>query len=456
MRTRTRTRISLPVVGIRALLTFTCLVSVGYIFGFSIVVNTGQAQTDIFVRGSGKKYPIALPMLCSPQGEVPTAALIPKSITKNLSSTGFFDIIDPKAYIETPGKCPETPTAFAFSDWSVIGAEGLVRGVIQQSGNRMTVQLYLFDVQRQQMALGKEFEGESEQFRDIADRFSNEVLQYFTGTAGVFGSKIVFASRVGRFKELFKMEVDGSDVRQLTDERGLTIAPAFHPSGQQLLYTSYKKRIPELFIYDFIRNRSRPITSGRELEIGGSFSPDGRSLVTAVSLGKQSHIVLMRPDGTPVRKLTSQYGVIDVSPKWSPDGERIVFCSNRSGGPQIYVMDKEGSSAQRVSFTNSNYCTSPDWSPKGDRIAFVCRSDGGYNIYTSRPDGTDPLQLTSSLSNEDPEWSPNGEELAFSTTFGRTGSYNIAVMRADGTGFRLLSNSRTDDTDPAWGPVPFS
>ncbi|MGA1191346.1 MAG: hypothetical protein ACO3XO_03585, partial [Bdellovibrionota bacterium] len=214
----------------------------GQLFAICIFVNVGNAQTDIFVRGSGKKYPIALPIMCSSQGELAEATLIPKAIMKNLGTSGFFDVIDPKAYIETPGKCTETPTAFAFSDWSVIGAEGLVRGAIQQSGNRMTVQMYLFDVQRQQMALGKEYEGEPEQFRDIADRFSNEVLQYFTGTAGVFGSKIVFASRVGRFKELFKMDVDGGDVRQLTDERGLTIAPAFHPSGQQLLYTSYKKR----------------------------------------------------------------------------------------------------------------------------------------------------------------------------------------------------------------------
>jgi hypothetical protein len=108
---------------------------IGQILGFLIFVNAGQAQTDIFVRGSGKKYPIALPIMCSPQGELAQATSIPKAITKNLGSSGFFDVVDPKAYIETPGKCTETPTAFAFSDWSVIGAEGLVRGVIQQIVN---------------------------------------------------------------------------------------------------------------------------------------------------------------------------------------------------------------------------------------------------------------------------------------------------------------------------------
>ncbi|MCB0329739.1 MAG: PD40 domain-containing protein [Bdellovibrionales bacterium] len=412
------------------------------------------AQTDVFVRGSQDRYPIALPQLCLQDGVTDGNKLVPERISRNLVSSRYFEVINPNAYIETPGKCSSTPSAFAYSDWSVIGADFLVKGVISEDDDNIRLQLYLFDVPKQKLTFGKEYTGGSGQLRLMADKFSNEILRIFTGTPGVFGSKIVFTSRVGRFKELFAMDVDGSEVRQLTDERGLTIAPAFHPSGDRLLYTSYQLRVPELFIYDFGRRQSRAITSGKELEIGGSFAPDGNSLVTAVSLGKESNLVLMRLDGTPVKKLTSQPGVIDVSPKWSPAGNEIVFTSNRAGGPQIYVMDTASLRARRVSFANSNYCTSPDWSPKGDRIVFVCRSDGGFNIFTARPDGTDPLQLTSSGNNEDPEWSPNGEELVFATTYGKTGAYNIGVMRADGSGFRLITESRTDDADPTWGPVP--
>ncbi|MCI5065811.1 hypothetical protein MRY87_08815 [bacterium] len=434
-------------------LPLTLAALLGVIFSF---ISEVSAQTDIFVRGSGKKYPIALPQLCRESGDTGGNRTIPARIARNLSVSGYFEVLNPNAYIETPGKCHSSPSAFAYSDWSVIGAEGLVRGVIRGDDDETILQLYLFDVQRQKLVLGKEYEGDSSQHNLMADRFSNEVLKFFTGTAGVFGSSIVYTSRVGRFKELFIMDVDGSGIRQLTDERGLTIAPAFHPDGSQVLYTSYQRRVPELFVHDILRRRTRILTNGKELEIGGSFSPDGRSLLTAVSLGKQSNIVLMKVDGTPVRKLTAQYGVIDVSPKWSPDGNSVVFCSNRAGGPQIYVMSSDGGSPRRVSFVGSSYCTSPDWSPTGQRIAFVCRADGGYQLFTARPDGTDPLQLTSSKNNEDPEWSPNGKEIVFATTYGKTGSYNIAVIREDGTGFRLLTESRTDDADPTWGPVPGS
>ncbi len=412
------------------------------------------AQTDIFVRGSGRKYPIALPKLCVEDGASEAQKRIPEIMARNLTVSGYFEVINPNAYIEATGICPENIGDFAFSDWSVIGAEGLVRGKISGRDSDLKIQLLLYDVPRQKVLIGKEYDGDINLVKQIADRFSNEILKFYTGELGVFGSQIAFTSRIGRFKELYIADIDGSGVRQLTREYGLAVAPTWSPNGQTILYTSYQQRVPQLFLYRFSERKGRPITNTKTLEIGGSFAPDGRSFATAVSLGKQSNIVLMKPDGTPIRKLTSQYGVIDVSPSFSPDGREIVFCSNRAGGPQIYVMTSDGQSPRRVSFVNSNYCTSPAWSPKGDRIAFVCRADRGFQVFTSRPDGTDPLQITSASNNEDPEWSPNGRELVFATTYGKTGSYNIATVRADGTGFRLLTESRTDDQSPTWGPVP--
>lgn len=417
-----------------------------------LVPVAASAQTDIFVRGSGKLYPIAVPQLCLKSGESEVQRVIPGVITKNLDLSGYFEVLNSNSYIETPGKCESE--GFAYTDWSVIGAEGLVRGVVEQSGEQITVKLYLHDVQRKRVVLGKEYQGSAAQARNIAHRFSNEIVKFFTGEMGIFGTRIAFSSRVGRFKELFMMDLDGGNLRTLTNEKGLAMAPAWGPQGEKLIYTSYARRVPELFLMDVSSRQIRQLTSGRELEIGGDFSPDGRTIVTSVSSGKQSDIVLLRTDGTPLRKLTSRYGVIDVSPKFSPDGQQVIFTSNRAGGPQIYTMTRDGSGVKRVSFVRSNYCTSPDWSPRGDRIVFVCRSDGGFNLYSAKPNGTDPLQLTSRGNNEDPEWSPNGKLIVFATTFGRTGSYNLAIINADGSNFRLITENTTDDTDPTWSPLP--
>ncbi|MCB0321060.1 MAG: PD40 domain-containing protein, partial [Bdellovibrionales bacterium] len=313
------------------------------LFAIALICAQGVfAQTDIFIRGSGKKYPIALPQLCVESGGGDWQRAIPETMARNLSVSGYFEVLNPNAYIETPGKCGESPRDFAFSDWTVIGAEGLVRGRIVEDGRELKAQLLLFDIPKQQMVLGKEYRGDRGFAKQIADRFSNEIIRFFTGEMGEFGSQIVFTSRVGRFKELFIADLDGTGVRQLTNEKGLAVAPAWSPNGSTLLYTSYQRRVPELFLYSFADRYGKPITKGPALEIGGSFSPDGGSILTAVSEGKQSTIQLMDLNGRSIQKLTSQFGVIDVSPDWSPDGSEVVFCSNRAGGPQIYVMSRDG------------------------------------------------------------------------------------------------------------------
>ena len=157
-----------------------------------------------------------------------------------------------------------------------------------------------------------------------------------------------------------------------------------------------------------------------------------------------------------MKDLTPSAGTINVSPAWSPDHSQILFVSNRGGGPQIYLMDSAGDAPHRISYTSSNYCTSPAWSPKGDKVAFVCRADRGHQLFIANPDGSGAEQLTSLGSNEDPDWSPDGRYIVFATTFGKGPVFNLALMRADGSGIRQLTNSRGGDTDPAWSPMPAS
>lgn len=410
-----------------------------------------SAQTDLYVRGAGKMIPLGVPQLCVRSEENGPEVTIPTTVRRDLDLSGFFEILDPKGYIESPGKCGG-PEATTFSDWTVIGAEGLIKGQVSIDRGRIQAQLYLIDVQKQSVVLAKQYDGEFNQAKMIAHRFANEVMKYYTGIAGVFGTQISFSSRVGRFKELFVMDMDGSDIRQLTSERGLALSSAWSPAGNQLVYTSYRNRTPDLFLIDVDSGHARQITRSTELEIGAHFLNENQ-IVFSRTEGNESDIVVMNTDGSGMRKLTPPNRAIDVSPVPSPDGSRIVFCSNRGGGPQIYVMGVDGSSPQRVSFGASNYCTSPAWSPMGDKIAYVCRADGSFNLFVANPDGSNTVQLTSSGSNEDPEFSPDGRYLTFATTaFG--GGFSVAIMKTDGTSMKQVTKSRGGDFEPAWGPMP--
>jgi len=418
-----------------------------------VLVSAGHAsaQTDLYVRGAGRLIPIAIPQLCNQgEGEGP-AVEIPGIMRRDLDISGYFEVLDPKGYIETAGKCG-APEATVFSDWSSIGSEGLVKGKVSVQGSRVVAQLYLLDVQKQQIVLAKEYQGDAAQARMIAHRFANDILKYYTGFAGVFGTEIAFSSRIGRFKELFVMDMDGSNVRQLTNERALAMSESWDPSGTRLVYTSFRNRVPDLFLMNVGSKSTKQITHTTELEIGAHFLGNDR-IIASRTEGGDSDIVILSTDGVIQRRLTQPNRAIDVSPVPSPDGSQVVFCSDRSGGPQIYKMGIDGSNQKRISFVNSNFCTSPAWSPTRDKIAFVCRADGNFQIFVSDINGENVLQLTSSGSNEDPEFSPDGRYLTFSSTyFG--GGYNIAIMRTDGTSIKQVSKARGGDFEPAWGPLP--
>jgi TolB protein len=422
-------------------------------FGILGVMSAAHAQTDLYVRGSGKMFPVALPQLCLRSGDGSVAKEIPTVMGRDLDLSGYFDVLNPKAFLETPGKC-NTVEGVAYSDWSVIGAEGLVKGNVDVSPDgRVRVQLYLHDVQKQGVVLGKEYDGDLSQVPSMAHRFANEIMKFFTGEYGVFGTQIAFSSKVGRFKELFVMDMDGSNIRQLTNDRSLSLSSSWDPSGTRLVFTSYRSRVPDLFVMDVASRATRQVTRGGELEIGNRFAPNGNQILTSRTEPRGgSSLVLLNLDGSLAGQLSGGGRTIDVSPFYSPDGSEIVFCSNRGGGPQIYRMSAAGGGARRVSFVSSNYCTSPAWSPKGDKIAFVCRADGGFNLFVADPDGGNPQQLTAGGSSEDPEFSPDGRHIVFSTTtFG--GPPSLALIRSDGKSIKRITTSRGGDFEPTWGPM---
>lgn len=439
-------------VSIDNLLAFGAFIlSMGLCSFGEVGLGTARAQTNIVIdQASGRQYPVAIPQLCDAGAGSEAARKIAEVITKDLQITGLFKIINPNSFVESPGKCSE-PDRVAYSDWSVIGAEGLVRGDIRGGADGVDVRMFLHDVQQQKAVIGKRYSASGGDLNGIAHKFANEIVKFFTGEPGIFGTRIAYVSKVGRFKEIFVMDLDGSNVRQLTRDKGLAMSPSWSPNGDKIVYTSYRSRKPELYTISPDGGEPRQITERQGLEIGAKFSKDGRTLVTSAAIAGVSKIAILDLEGRLVKRLTGGDS-LDVSPSLSPDGRRVVFCSNRAGGPQIYVMSIDGEPATRVSFANSNYCTSPSWSPKGDKIAFVCRA-GGNQLFVANPDGSQTTQLTFAGDNEDPNWSPDGRFIAISSN-GGGGPRNIAIysLLAKGAPATKITFSRSEDGQPSWSP----
>ena len=83
---------------------------------------------------------------------------------------------------------------------------------------------------------------------------------------------------------------------------------------------------------------------------------------------------------------------------------------------------------------------SPAWSPDGRRIAYIGATSKGTDVFTAGVDGKGVKRLTTTGQEQAPQWSPNGRLLAFIDTTANAQVGEIAVIRADGTGRRLLTH----------------
>jgi TolB protein len=135
-----------------------------------------------------------------------------------------------------------------------------------------------------------------------------------------------------------------------------------------------------------------------------------------------------------------------------------VFNSDRGGDQQLYIMGAGGGGVKRISFGNGRYAT-PVWSPRGDLIAFTRINGGTFSIGVMRPDGSGERILSESFYVEGPTFAPNGRVIMFwretPARDNRGSGFSSHLVSIDITGFneRQIATP-TDGSEPAWGPLP--
>jgi Tol biopolymer transport system component len=200
----------------------------------------------------------------------------------------------------------------------------------------------------------------------------------------------------------------------------------------------------------------RQLTTAAEWDILPDWSPDA-SKIAFVSLREAGfNIWVMNADGTGQRRLT-QDAVFNYSPSWSAAGDQIAYTRDRWVGANRYsdllVMNADGSGQHRIVGGDKEFVWEPSWSPDGSRIAYSEWHDApyGHMIWTVRPDGTD-RRLAASITYRNlraPEWSPDSTKLVFAAQ--RDYYYfDLWVANADRSGDPSLLARDADM--PSWSP----
>jgi TolB protein len=384
------------------------------------------------------RMPIAIPeFVCAQPASLNTSEL--SGILRNdLYLTGLFNIIP-----LPPSGNPKTEPDPDFEAWSRSGAQALVTASFRISGDEMILEAKLYDVALKKMELGKRIVGKLHDHRLLVHRFADRIMERLTGFPGSFTSRIAFVA-AGQSREIFSMDFDGYDLREVIRTGSINLSPEWSPDGRSVLFTSYINGKPDLWSFDLYGPSRRVVSARPGLNASARYSPDGGLIALSMNFKGIPKIFLITPQGHIIKRLTDGRGN-DISPTWSPDRSTIAYVSDQAGTPQIYTIAVEGGEPRRLTF-DANYSTDPDWSPRGDLVAFTARIGGRFQVCTIRADGTDCRVLTDKGSNQDPAWSPDGRMIAFSSD--RDGMRRIYIM--DARGEIQIPVSRIAGKAPAW------
>lgn len=260
--------------------------------------------------------------------------------------------------------------------------------------------------------------------------------------------------------QILSMNVDGTDVRQLTSGREDCYFPTWSPDRSHVLFHRGGTIGYGGGIYIMDSDGGGEFRVADADQVSADWSPDG-TMVCYVGYPESSPgprglwVVSVDPlakgkkavkVGTPVLLAEGHF----YGPTWSPDGTRIAYHSPATG--EISVLDLTTGIENRLESMGGML---PSWSPTGDQIAFVSSANSTYTqLYIMDADFSNVTQLTDYTDSSVywPSWSDDSTQVAFRLSL-REGAgvltYDIYKMTL-ATGELTLLQERADHPD--WTP----
>ena len=431
--------------------------------------RTGWAQDAVIKSVGGPKAKIAIPDFRGAGETAPLMNVFNQTLFSDVQDSSLFEMAGKSLY---PLVTPQQPSEFQepgpgagrrapwLTDWSSppVSAKYLAFGYAGPQSNQIVISGWLFDVNQSTVAaaqvFGKRYFGPLDEngARKVAHEFAADIIAKLGGET-LFGSHIYFVSDRTGHKEIWSMDYDGNNQKQITHYNNTCITPSVSPDGTKLAFTTFATGNPSIFVFSLETGRKLLFYNQKvSLNATPNFTPDGKKILFASSANGYTNIFESDLDGSHLQRI-SNTRKIEVEPKVNPKtGTDIVFVSGRSGPQQIWRMSRDGSNAEMLTAGEGD-ASNPSWHPNGQIVAFSWTrgfEPGNFNIFLMDVASKRFDQLTHGAGrNENPNWGPDGRHLVFSSNRSG-GKTQIFTMLADGTHVQQLTTQGRNEM-PVWG-----
>ena len=216
-----------------------------------------------------------------------------------------------------------------------------------------------------------------------------------SGIAWTSDSKFVLASNINGNHEIWTMEADGSNRKQVTFNKQSNVEPAISPDGRYIVYASFEGRHPHLWRINADGTNAKQLTHGADEDLP-RFTPDGKWVVYhSIDRARYSIRKVSIDGGEPVTLVSDTATQPDVS----PDGKLVACFARRAGATawEILIVPIEG--GPPVATFALPATVEPEWpglrwTPDGGALTYVSTVQGVSNVWRQALTGGEAKPLT--------------------------------------------------------------
>lgn len=267
------------------------------------------------------------------------------------------------------------------------------------------------------------------------------------------GKQLIFQSKRDGHgcDQIYAMNIDGSNVKLVSNGEGRTTCSYFFKGGKKVLYAS-------------------TFGGAKECPPNPDFS---KGYVWAIY--PDYEIYTSTPDGKKIKKLTNSPGY-DAEATISPDGKKIIFTSERDGDLELYSMDTNGKNIKRLTnelgydggaffspdskmivYRGSHPKTSEEINRYKDLLAQHLIVPTTFEVWTMNADGSNKRQITKlNSASFAPFFTPDGKRIIFCTNYFATDerkrNFDLAMINVDGSGLERITYNESFDGFPMFSP----